>query len=292
MAGTITHTWEGTTLVVTSDSGTSSCDLKGDKGDMGVRGAQGAAGLTVGNTIIGSGAPNANTGGDVGALYYDTVGEKLYFCTEQGYWGKVTLSLPPKPATVINEKYTGGRWTIFDGDLRDSENGVYGYAQHTDETPLKLFTGHYYFDEFGEESKNINYIIKDRNGNIVESNNVYDKYWNSLDDEHGFYLNDGYTIIMDCKPLTAYMMADLERGEALANNFLPITVYNNDDLEPYQCNGSTPVAIPMGEYFVNNSDGDLKYYILRADGSKSEEFVSYDNFTIGIHETVVFFTDY
>jgi hypothetical protein len=31
-------------LTITSDSGTSSADLKGAKGDMGVRGAQGAAG--------------------------------------------------------------------------------------------------------------------------------------------------------------------------------------------------------------------------------------------------------
>ena len=44
MAGTITHEWIGTTLVVTSDSGTSSCDLKGAQGDMGIRGAQGAPG--------------------------------------------------------------------------------------------------------------------------------------------------------------------------------------------------------------------------------------------------------
>ena len=44
MAGTITHEWQGTTLVITSDSGTSACDLKGSQGDMGVRGPQGVAG--------------------------------------------------------------------------------------------------------------------------------------------------------------------------------------------------------------------------------------------------------
>ena len=44
MAGTITHEWNGTVLTVTSDSGTSSADLKGEKGDMGVRGPQGVAG--------------------------------------------------------------------------------------------------------------------------------------------------------------------------------------------------------------------------------------------------------
>lgn len=44
MAGTIKHEWIGTTLIITSDSGTSACDLKGEKGDMGIRGAQGAQG--------------------------------------------------------------------------------------------------------------------------------------------------------------------------------------------------------------------------------------------------------
>lgn len=43
--GNITHEWVGTKLIVTSDSGTSACDLKGDKGDTGARGAQGAAGI-------------------------------------------------------------------------------------------------------------------------------------------------------------------------------------------------------------------------------------------------------
>jgi hypothetical protein len=44
MAGTIKHEWDGTTLIITSDSGTSSMDLKGQKGDAGIRGPQGAVG--------------------------------------------------------------------------------------------------------------------------------------------------------------------------------------------------------------------------------------------------------
>ena len=48
MAGTIKHTWNGTVLTVTSDSGTSSMDLKGSQGDMGPRGPQGPAGISVG----------------------------------------------------------------------------------------------------------------------------------------------------------------------------------------------------------------------------------------------------
>lgn len=40
----VTHSWNGTTLVVTSASGTSSADLKGDKGDTGAKGEQGIQG--------------------------------------------------------------------------------------------------------------------------------------------------------------------------------------------------------------------------------------------------------
>lgn len=47
MAGTITHQWTGTVLTITSDSGTSSSDLKGERGDDGPRGAQGAPGSSV-----------------------------------------------------------------------------------------------------------------------------------------------------------------------------------------------------------------------------------------------------
>ena len=40
------HEWEGTVLHITSASGTTSADLKGDKGDRGERGFTGEAGYT------------------------------------------------------------------------------------------------------------------------------------------------------------------------------------------------------------------------------------------------------
>lgn len=40
-----THSWNGTTLTITSASGTSSADLKGDKGDQGIQGEQGIQGI-------------------------------------------------------------------------------------------------------------------------------------------------------------------------------------------------------------------------------------------------------
>lgn len=57
----IKHEWNGTVLTITSDSGTSSCDLKGEKGDTGVRGVQGIAG----NCAEGTGIASINrTSGD------------------------------------------------------------------------------------------------------------------------------------------------------------------------------------------------------------------------------------
>lgn len=47
MAGLITHSWNGTILTITSDSGTSSMDLKGGSGDIGPRGPQGPAGIII-----------------------------------------------------------------------------------------------------------------------------------------------------------------------------------------------------------------------------------------------------
>ena len=48
MAGEIKHEWNGTILTITSDSGTSSMDLKGGAGDLGPRGPQGPAGVIYG----------------------------------------------------------------------------------------------------------------------------------------------------------------------------------------------------------------------------------------------------
>lgn len=42
----VTHSWNGTTLTITSASGTSSANLKGDKGDQGIQGEKGEDGLS------------------------------------------------------------------------------------------------------------------------------------------------------------------------------------------------------------------------------------------------------
>ena len=63
MSGTISHSWNGTVLTITSDSGTSSADLKGDTG---IRGPQGAAGIVDTNYVYT--VANPPTAEEIGAV--------------------------------------------------------------------------------------------------------------------------------------------------------------------------------------------------------------------------------
>lgn len=67
MSGTITHKWDGTVLTITSDSGTSSADLKGTKGDTGARGVRGLAGADGITSVNGKKGDITLTASDVGA---------------------------------------------------------------------------------------------------------------------------------------------------------------------------------------------------------------------------------
>ena len=61
MAGTITHSWNGTILTITSDSGTTAMDLKGEKGDTGARGVRGLPGKAGGGARIEDGVISDET---------------------------------------------------------------------------------------------------------------------------------------------------------------------------------------------------------------------------------------
>ena len=60
-----THSWNGTVLTVTSASGTSSADLKGEKGDQGERGLQGADGAKGDKGDTGANGTNGKDGTSV-----------------------------------------------------------------------------------------------------------------------------------------------------------------------------------------------------------------------------------
>lgn len=73
MSGTITHSWNGTILTITSDSGTSSVDLKGTTGDTGPRGPRGLKGDVNITSVNGQTGVVQLTAEDVGALPNTTV---------------------------------------------------------------------------------------------------------------------------------------------------------------------------------------------------------------------------
>lgn len=88
MAGQITHYWDGTKLVVTSDSGTSACDLKGEKGDLGARGCQGEPGIGLdGSKIVSTVFIETDANG--GNVYEQTFsdGATARFTAPKGYDG-------------------------------------------------------------------------------------------------------------------------------------------------------------------------------------------------------------
>lgn len=106
MAGQIFHEWNGTVLTITSDSGTSSADLKGDTG---CRGPQGRAGVIVNadgtvdmngyatETYVDEQITRVNTGGTIDLSNYatkqyvdDKVAEGGGGTAESIAWDKVT----------------------------------------------------------------------------------------------------------------------------------------------------------------------------------------------------------
>lgn len=123
MAGTIRHEWNGTTLIITSDSGTSSCDLKGDKGDMGVRGAQGAQGEAYEGLSL----------YPIGAIYLSTVATSPA-STLGGTWERIKDRFLLAAGDTYANGTTGGSATHTHG-LENGHAKIYigtltGYGAH------------------------------------------------------------------------------------------------------------------------------------------------------------------
>ena len=81
-----THKWNGTVLTITSASGTSSADLKGEKGDTGAKGDDGDPGRGIVSTVRTSGTGAAGTTDTYTITYTD--GTKSTFTVYNGANGK------------------------------------------------------------------------------------------------------------------------------------------------------------------------------------------------------------
>ena len=87
----VTHKWSGTTLTITSASGTSSANLKGEKGDTGATGPQGPQGIQGPKGNTGSTGAKGDKGdkGDTGATgSTGAAGKSAYqYAKDSGYTG-------------------------------------------------------------------------------------------------------------------------------------------------------------------------------------------------------------
>lgn len=124
MAGQIFHEWNGTVLTITSDSGTSSADLKG-VGEMGPRGPQGPAGVSVGE------------GGNVDLSNYYTKNE-TYSKTEVD---KKIADIPGGGTVDLSNYYTKTETDqkIAEAQLAGGEVDLSGYALKTEIPDVSQF---------------------------------------------------------------------------------------------------------------------------------------------------------
>lgn len=144
----IYHEWNGTVLTITSDSGTSSADLKGDKGDTGIRGAQGVAGkdglggssieLDTTLTVEGAGA-DAKAVGDAIKEVSDKVDGMSFDApvdSVNGQTGAVVLTaedvgaLPadtviPSTSGLASESYVDGKVSTLNTAINTKQNKVF-----------------------------------------------------------------------------------------------------------------------------------------------------------------------
>lgn len=109
----ISHSWNGTILTITSDSGTSSADLKGD---MGIRGPQGRTGLTLTSDGV------IDTSGLATESYVDTVVNNAIEGIEHP-----TVEVPKDYAMEIVNSATGEVISLTDSSNRELKGlCVYG----------------------------------------------------------------------------------------------------------------------------------------------------------------------
>ena len=130
MAGTITHSWNGTVLTVTSDSGTSSADLKGATGNTGTRGPQGPAGV-----VLNGDGTTGGSGGTVDLSNYYTkaqvdakIPDTSTFATKTWVEGKGYLTSHQSLDNYATKDYVTGKIAEAQLSGGGGEIDLSGYA--------------------------------------------------------------------------------------------------------------------------------------------------------------------
>lgn len=191
MAGTITHQWNGTVLTITSDSGTSSCDLKGAKGDDGPRGAQGAPGSSVaedsqklGGVAAESYAlktdtiENANKLGNVAAAQYALKnGVPAHNLLDNSDFTNPVNQRGKTSWTNWND-YTVDRWIFRNNHVSEASVGVSGMSITTGSSEI-------YFEQPFDKSVIQRYIGKTLTLVFSTNEGLLIKKWTVVDGSYG-----------------------------------------------------------------------------------------------------------
>ena len=147
MAGTITHSWNGTILTITSDSGTTAMDLKGEKGDTGARGVRGLPGKAGGGARIEDGVISDETTWSSSGIvdrFAELMGTNANPAVLDNpypnYPLQITTTFEPKQEGSGNPYPAGGGKNLLpdinisSGGFTSSGNGVFKYVSNNNTT--------------------------------------------------------------------------------------------------------------------------------------------------------------
>ena len=147
MAGTITHSWNGTILSITSDSGTTAMDLKGEKGDTGARGVRGLPGKAGGGARIEDGVISDETTWSSSGIvdrFAELMGTNANPAVLDNpypnYPLQITTTFEPKQEGSGNPYPAGGGKNLLpdinisSGGFTSSGNGVFKYVSNNNTT--------------------------------------------------------------------------------------------------------------------------------------------------------------
>ena len=147
MAGTITHSWNGTILSITSDSGTTAMDLKGEKGDTGARGVRGLPGKVGGGARIEDGVISDETTWSSSGIidrFAELMGTNANPAVLDNpypnYPLQITTTFEPKQEGSGNPYPAGGGKNLLpdinisSGGFTSSGNGVFKYVSNNNTT--------------------------------------------------------------------------------------------------------------------------------------------------------------
>lgn len=203
----VSHEWDGTTLRVTSASGTSSADLKGERGEKGERGPSGASGNDgVGITSIQQTKYAGASGGENEITVELTTGEKKTFTVKNGKDGndgvgvasimQTTESTMGGGENEITATLTDGRKSVF--SVYNGKDGV-GISRVDQTRTTADSGGENVVTVYLTNGKSFNFsVYNGKKGDPGSGGGV--SSWNDLTDKPFYEESGKVEVLAECQP--------------------------------------------------------------------------------------------